>query len=117
MKYRFIQPSYIKIIFTEKINKESRHPLIIFKCTGIDTGKTIVVYYLAKDNKIHKHKYPYFYISSITSESEVIYEAKPSTLLKLKNKRTRLYIQEGMTKKHILEREEKLRNQNNNILR
>lgn len=76
MKYSYEQPREIVIIFTPIDEKHCKHPLHIEKCVGMKTGKEIVIEYLARDNKVHRHKYYHKHIKLISSKEEVIYESK-----------------------------------------
>lgn len=79
MKYKYDEPREIYIFFTPRKDGTCKKYLQIERCIGFKTGKEIVIEYLAKDEKVHRHKYPNFQILLITSESEVMYESKTST--------------------------------------
>ena len=79
MKYKYDEPREIYIFFTPRIDGACKKYLRIERCVGLKTGKEIVIEYLAKDEKVHRHKYPSFQILLITSESEVMYSSSTRT--------------------------------------
>ena len=73
MKYKFEEPKRITIRFTPYPGGDYRRPKIIKKCTQIHIGKIIVVVYIARDNREHRHKYYFKNIMKINSGKEVYY--------------------------------------------
>ncbi len=73
-KFKYETPSQILIIFNPREDGTCSHPLKIYHCTEIDTGKLTVVKYIARDNRVHKHYYYYKDINMILTESGLTFK-------------------------------------------
>ena len=76
MKYEFDKPKDVVVTFYPRYDGFCKKPLLVKSCVGLKTGETVVVSFLAKDGQVHRHRYPLSMIFHITSDSEVIFEAK-----------------------------------------
>lgn len=76
MKYNYEEPREVYIFFTPRKDETCKKCLHIDRCVGFKTGKTIVIDYLAKNDTVHRHKYPSFQILLVTSKEGVMYDSK-----------------------------------------
>lgn len=83
MKYNYEESREVYVFFTPRKDGSCREKLHINRCVSLKTGKTIVIGYLTKDNKVHRHKYPSFQILFITSKDEVMYDMRMSKSIKI----------------------------------
>lgn len=74
MRHEYSEPREIVIIFTKRPNGTCKKPLHIQRCISLKTGQMIIVTYLAKDDKPHRHKYHHSHIMLISSREEVIFD-------------------------------------------
>lgn len=86
MKYTYETPVRCTVNFIPRFDGTCRKTLVIPKCVSIKTGKEIVIRYLAKNDKVHGHKYTPLMILSVVCEGEIVYKAdeKIFKVLKLK---------------------------------
>lgn len=73
MKTYFEKPERVLIRFNEYEDGKRKKDLIIKRCAFVLTGRQIIVGFIAKDKKIHRHKYSPRRIAFIAKEGEVLY--------------------------------------------
>lgn len=75
---------YENTIFVIIFKNNHRPPMFIHGVVGIKTGKTLVVEYLARDNRVHRHKYyqKSVFFKELTIEQEIIYREQLADLYK-----------------------------------
>ena len=73
MKYQFETPEQITIEFRPYSDGNSRRPFKIPLCTQVKTGKEVVIVYLARDGKEHRHKYPCKIIDRVYSSRQTYF--------------------------------------------
>ena len=75
MKYIFEAPAPVVIEFKRLPNGFIRKPLVIPRCTSVKTGNKMIIAYLARNNREHRHRYTNSFVSKIICRGNILYKS------------------------------------------